>query len=88
MPSEYSLEDLPKPNNKQVKIKKIEWYKSAVLQYSWYANENKVNKMKDKLVSYLNKDGIEINWEIVSAQYNPPFSFPLLRRNEIMIPIK
>jgi hypothetical protein len=24
MPSEYSLEDLPKPNNKQVKIKKIE----------------------------------------------------------------
>jgi hypothetical protein len=24
MPSKYSLEDLPNPNNKQVKIKKIE----------------------------------------------------------------
>ena len=88
MPSKYSLEDLPNPNNKQVKIKKIEWYKSAVLQYSWYANEKRVNKMKENLLSYLNKDGIEVNWNMVSAQYNPPFSFPLLRRNEIMIPIK
>jgi hypothetical protein len=88
MPSKYTLENLPNPNDKQVKIKQIIWYKSAVLKYRWYANEKKVNKMKEKLLSYLDTDGIEIDWDIVSAQYNPPFSFPLLRRNEIIIPIK
>lgn len=88
MPSKYTLETLPVPNNERVKLKKITWYKAAVLNYTWYATENKVEKMKNKLVWYLNSESIEINWDIISAQYNPPLSFPFLRRNEIIIPIK
>ncbi len=88
MPSKYTLETLPKPNNSKVKLKTLDWYKAAVLNYSFYATESRVAKMKLKLVNLLEKDSVETDWDIVSAQYNPPFSFPAVRRNEIIIPIK
>ena len=88
MPSKYTLETLPKPNNDKVTLKTLDWYKAAVLRYSFYATESRVGKMKLKLINLLEKDWVEIAWDIVSAQYNPPFSFPALRRNEIIIPIK
>jgi hypothetical protein len=44
--------------------------------------------MKNKLLEILKKDNKQIVGDIVSAQYNPPLSFPLLRRNEIIIPIQ
>ena len=88
MPSKYTLEDLPTPNNSRVSLKKIPWYKAAVLRYSWYASEQKVEKMKDTLLTLLSQDKQEMISEAVSAQYNPPLSFPLTRRNEIIIRIK
>ena len=88
MPSKYTLETLPKPNNDKVTLKTLPWYSAAVLQYSGYATESKVEKMKAKLVEKLTADKVEIVWDIVSAQYNPPFSFPLMRRNEIIVTIK
>lgn len=88
MPSKFTLSSLPIPNNEKVKIREISWYKAAVLQYTWYATESKIEKMKQKLITYLNNDNIQINGNIISAQYNPPLSFPLLRKNEIIIPIK
>ena len=88
MPSKYTIETLPKPNNDKVILKTLPWYKAAILTYSWFTTEKKVENMKNKLLSLLELDNQEIIWEITSAQYNPPLSFPLLRRNEIIIPIK
>jgi hypothetical protein len=36
----------------------------------------------------LETDGITIIWNLNSAQYNPPLSFPYLRRNEIIAEIE
>lgn len=88
LPGEYTLETLPLPNNDKVKLREVEWYKAAALTYRLWATEEKVKTMKQKLNNYLQRDSIEITGEVISAQYNPPASFPLTRRNEIIVEIK
>ena len=88
MPSKYTLDSLPEPNDSRVQLKEIPWYKAAVLSYTWYATEKRVASKKEKLKKLLKENNIEIIWEMTSAQYNPPFSFPLLRRNEMIVRVK
>lgn len=88
MPSEYTLETLPEPNNEKVTLKMLDWYKAAILSYTWYTTEKIVEKKKTQLAELLEKDNIEVIGEMTSAQYNPPLSFPFTRRNEIIAIIK
>jgi hypothetical protein len=88
MPSAYTLESLPKPDNANVRFRVVEKTKRAVLRYSWYATETRVDVKKKSLIELLTRDGYTMKWDIVSAQYNPPLSFPLLRRNEVMVDIE
>lgn len=88
MPSKYTLDTLPKPSNANIWFRTVEKSRRAVLQYSWYATEARVDQKKKLLTNALIRDGFNIKWEIISAQYNPPLSFPPLRRNEVMVDIK
>ena len=88
MPSSYTLETLPIPNDNRVKLREIKPQKKAVLRYTLWATESVVEKNKQKLAKLLTRDGIDFEAEMVSAQYNPPLSFPLMRRNEILVEIK
>jgi hypothetical protein len=88
LPSTYTLETLPRPDNTLVELKKVTWYKAAVLRYTGWATETKVTSKKQQLSKLLEKAWIEIISDMNSAQYNPPFSFPFLRRNEIIVKIK
>lgn len=88
LPSKYTLDTLPTPNNTKVQLKKVEWYKAAVLRYTWWITEEKVNTKKQQLISILQDAWIETIWDMNSAQYNPPLSFPWTRRNEIIVKIK
>lgn len=88
LPSEYTLETLPVPNNPQVKISEVPPRKVAVLSFTWYSTAKRVEKKKNELLSLLAKDGLEVDGEIQVARYNPPLSMPLMLRNEIIIAVK
>lgn len=88
MPSKYTLETLPQPNNPQVKLIAVPKRTVAALRYTWYPTENRTNKMKDKLQSLLLQDKEKIAGVTETARYNPPLSMPLTLRNEILIPIE
>lgn len=88
MPSKYSLETLPQPNNPKIVLRNVPKSRKAVIKYSWYATEKRVNAKKKQLKDFLDRDWYIIKGEMISAQYNPPMSFPLLRRNEIMVDIE
>ncbi len=88
LPSTYTLETLPVPNNDRVKLIKVEWYTAAALSYTLWATQEKVEKNKQRLRKYVQRDNLKIIGEPISAQYNPPLSFPLLRRNEIIAEIR
>lgn len=88
MPSKYTLDTLPKPDNTNIRFRVVEQSRRAVLTYTLYTTEERVTEKKNLLLSLLTRDGIQVQWEITSAQYNPPLSFPFLRRNEVMIEIQ
>ena len=88
MPSKYTLENLPKPDNENIRFRIVEKSQKAVLRYTWYATSKRVDKKKKFLNDLLIHDGYTIKGEMTSAQYNPPLSFPILRRNEIIVDIE
>ena len=88
LPSSYTLDTLPTPNNQAVTLREVPTHKVAVLSFTWYATPGRVEEKKAQLLSLLAQDQKKINGEIQVAQYNPPLSMPLMLRNEILVPIE
>lgn len=88
MPAQYSMDSLPKPNNNTVKIKLIPPADYVVIKFNG-KNENKnIQIHEDKLKEFIEKKDLEVKGKPIYAFYNPPWTIPILRRNEIMIEIK
>jgi len=85
MPSQYTLATLPKPNNSAVKIRQIEGAKYAVIRFSGLAGKTKTNKKITELKKWLKSKNIKATDKPELARYNPPWTLPFLRRNEVMI---
>ena len=86
MPAEYTMETLPKPNNSQVKIREISGRKVAVIRFSGLVNEEKTAQKTKELQDWMASKKLEaLNSEPELARYNPPWTLPFLRRNEIII---
>ncbi len=88
LPSSYTMETLPIPNNPLVKLTAVPSRKAAVASFTWYPTAERVEAKKEELQAQLIRDGVTINGDIQVARYNPPLSMPLILRNEIIIPIK
>ena len=88
LPSKYTLETLPLPNNQAVNLREVPARKVAALRFTWYPTEARTEKKKELLASYLVRDNQKITGEIQTARYNPPLSIPLTLRNEILVPIE
>lgn len=88
LPSKYTLETLPQPNNPRVTLTPVPSRKVAVLKFSWYPTEERITAKKQELISQLERDHVSIVGAVQVARYNPPLTMPLLLRNEIIIPIE
>jgi len=87
MPSEYSLEDLPQPNNGYVSIKEVNLGKTAVLRFGGWATKERASYYKDKLSGLIAIKGYNPKGVFMVAQYNSPWVLPPFRKNEIIVPI-
>jgi len=87
MPHKYSLENLPRPNNPKILLKKIEGTLTAAITFSGAANEKEVRYYEDKLSEWLAKKNLKPSGVFKLARYNSPFSLPFLRRNEVLVDI-
>lgn len=88
LPSAYTLETLPIPNNNAVTLREVPAHTVAALTFTWYATPSRIEKKKEELISLLERDKVSPIGDIQVAQYNPPLSMPLILRNEIIIPIE
>ena len=87
MPSKYSVDSLPEPNNNRVRLKGILAKKFVVIEFSGTNSNENVTEHENQLMNYIEANQIKINGSPKYAFYNPPWSLPFLRRNEVMIEI-
>lgn len=85
MPSQYTMETIPKPNNPVVTLRQIPSQRYAVIRFSWFAGEDKVAKKTSELLTWMKDNNITLIGSPDLARYNPPWTLPFLRRNEVMI---
>ncbi|MDA8561655.1 heme-binding protein [Gammaproteobacteria bacterium] len=85
MPSKYTIDRLPKPNNKNITIEEVPSKYFGVIEFSWYDSVSKNKEMAEALSKWLNnKSDFKIVSQPIFAGYNPPWTIPFLRKNEIM----
>ncbi len=88
MPSQYTLETLPKPNNPKVNIKLIPSQKFAVIRFSGLVNEEKMTLKQAELDQWILRKNLKALGKPELARYNPPWTLPFLRRNELMVEVE
>ena len=87
MPSKYSMDSLPVPNNNRVRLKKILTKKFVVIEFSGSNSNENVIGHENQLMNFIEANQINIIGSPKYAFYNAPWTLPFLRRNEVMIEI-
>ncbi|ERN16512.1 heme-binding-like protein At3g10130, chloroplastic isoform X2 [Amborella trichopoda] len=90
MPSKYGS-NLPLPKDPSVRIKHVPGRTFAITAFSGFVTDEEVNCREIKLRNSLKKDPqfqIKQNTSVEVAQFNPPFTLPFMRRNEISLEVE
>jgi len=89
MPSKYTLQSLPKPLDPEVTLVEVPAKKFAVIRFSGSFDDLEKRRSKaEQLSTWLaTQPQYKKQSEPVFAGYDPPFTLPFLRRNEVMIEI-
>jgi hypothetical protein len=87
MPKEYSLDTLPKPNNKNITITSLPVEKYAVIVFSGLVRKSNYDEQVSLLEKFIVKRKLKTIGLVQIARYNPPWTLPFFRRNELMIRI-
>ena len=91
LPSKYdSMDKIPTPTNPDVAIAEVPPAVGAVHRYSGTFSETKSRKKAQALVEALNADGADVDMDKAMKEYqfwgyNPPFTIPVFRRNEVWV---
>ena len=88
MPSQYTLETLPKPKSPLVSIKQRSSQKFAVIRFSGLVDEEKMEKKVAELKQWTDNKKLKVLGNPELARYNPPWTLPFLRRNEVMLEVE
>ncbi len=79
------METLPVPNDARVQLTPPLAKRFVVIRFSGLASDTLTRAKTDKLSEYALEHKLNTVGEPVFAFYNPPWTLPLFRRNEIML---
>jgi hypothetical protein len=87
MERKYTMDTLPVPNDRRIRIREMPERVMAVRRYSGRWTEANYENQLQLLETATSAAGFEIVRDPVLARYNSPFSLPMLRRNEVMLEV-
>jgi hypothetical protein len=87
MPSQYTLATIPKPKNNAVTLREVPSKYFIVHKYSGFNTVSRVQAKTDEAIEWATKRSYKIIGTPQLSRYDPPWTLPMFRRNEIMIEI-
>ncbi len=87
MPSQYTLDTIPRPRNSAVKLREVPASHHAVHRYSGFNTLSRVQKKTEELLQWTAAKSLTITGNPQLSRYDPPWTLPMFRRNEIMVEI-
>lgn len=87
-PAEYTMDTLPTPNDDRVRLVDVPAETVAVLRYSGIASPAAVASHSEELLTTLRDNGFEPRGKPFSWFYDPPWTIPFRRRNEVVVGVE
>ena len=87
MPSTWTLDTLPVPDDRRVRLRRTDPVRMAVRRFSGLARPDDVQAQSAALLAWVRARGLHPTGPITLAQYNPPWTPWFLRRNEVMVDV-
>lgn len=87
MPSRFTLASIPKPKNSAVTLREVPSKHYIVLQYSGFNTMSRVQSKTQEATEWALKKNLKVIGTPQLSRYDPPWTLPMFRRNEIMVEI-
>ena len=88
LPDEYTLDNAPRPASARVDIRDVESRRVASIRFSGRFTVRNGETHRAKLSDWLESHDLEHRGDWKLAGYDPPFTLPLLRRNEVLVTLR
>ena len=87
LPAEYTIETAPQPTDPDVRIVEVPERTVAVLRFSGSRGTESVERQTQALATAVDRSAWRTDGEAFALFYDPPWTLPFLRRNEVAVPV-
>lgn len=88
LPEDFTLDTAPRPSDPSVTLSEIPARRVAVVGFSWWFSEDNIEEARTRLAKWLDSRSETASGTWQAAGYNPPWTLPWLKRNEIMVAVE
>lgn len=88
MPREYNIDTIPKPVNDKIQLEEIPAKQFIAIRFSGFSSQENIDEHEKALLTYINTKAIAVTGPPIYAFYNPPWTLPPMRRNEVLLQLK
>lgn len=87
MPADYSLASLPKPRNDAITLHPVAGRRMVAIRFAGSATDDTMTQHTNALNNFIADRQLSPVASPLYAFYNPPWTIPPLRRNEVMVEV-
>jgi len=85
MPKSSTMETLPTPSDQRVTLRPLSARRFVAIKFSGIATDRAIETKIEELKRYASGHKLSTTGEPLLAFYNPPWTLPFFRRNEVML---
>lgn len=85
MPKNWTMETLPEPSDARVKLVPLPARRFAVIRFSGSPGQKELDEKTEVLRRFVQARGLTSTGAPLYAFYNPPWTLPFFKRNEVML---